>query len=173
MQPPPYPPQPQRPPQPPYGAGLPPTPGPAKPTWLSRNVGWVVSAGCLSLVLLGCLFVMSIFGVATTALKSSDAYSIALSTAEHDPVVIAELGSPLKAGWFVNGSVNVSGGAGHATLAIPLSGSVRSGKVNAVAEKAGGVWTFSSLNVTIDGRPGAIDLLPKVSGSGVPALGHS
>ena len=126
-------------------------------------MGWVVSVGCLSMILLGCLFIMSIFGVATTALKSSDAYAIAMSTAEHDPIVIAELGSPLKPGFFVSGSVNVSGGAGHATLEIPVSGSVRSGKVNAVAEKSAGVWSFSKLNVTVDGRPGALDLLPKLS----------
>ena len=131
-------------------------------------MGWVVSVGCLSMILLGCLFIMSIFGVATTALKSSDAYAIAMSTAEHDPIVIAELGAPLKAGWFVSGSINVSGGAGHADLSIPVSGSVRSGKVNAVAEKTAGVWAFSQLNVTVDGRPGALDLLPKLLGTGAP-----
>ena len=129
-------------------------------------MGWVVSVGCLSMILLGCLFIMSIFGVATTAMKSSDAYAIAMSTAEHDPIVIAELGAPLKAGWFVSGSINVSGGAGHADLSIPVSGSVRSGKVNAVAEKTAGVWAFSHLNVTVDGRPGALDLLPKLLGPG-------
>ncbi len=152
---------------PPYGPRYPQQgPGAAKPTWLSKNLGWVVSVGCLSMILLGCLFVMSIFGVATTALKSSDAYAIAMSTAEHDPVVIAELGAPLEPGWFVSGSVNVSGGSGHADLSIPVSGSVHSGKVNAVAEKSGGAWTFSKLNVTVNGRPGALDLLPKLSAPG-------
>jgi Cytochrome oxidase complex assembly protein 1 len=164
MQQPPY----QPPAPPPYGPRFPQGPGAAKPTWLSKNMGWVVSVGCLSMILLGCLFIMSIFGVATTAMKSSDAYAIAMSSAEHDPVVIAELGTPLKPGWFVSGSINVSGSTGHADLSIPVSGSVRSGKVVAVAEKIAGVWTFSKLNVTVDGRPGALDLLPKLSRPGVP-----
>jgi hypothetical protein len=169
--------QPPYPPPRPYGAPLPPGPGASKPTWLSKNVGWVVGFGCLSVILLGCLFILGIFGVATTAMKSSDAYAIALSTAEHDPVVIAELGAPLKPGWFVNGSVSVSGGSGHASLSIPVSGSVRAGTVNALADKSGGVWTFSKLNVTVDGRAGAIDLLSKLGGSGMhappPAPSHS
>ena len=113
--------------------------------------------------MLGCLFLMSIFGVATTALKSSDAYAAALKTAQHDPRVTAELGSPLTAGWSVSGSVNVSGAQGKANLTIPISGSRRSGKIHAVAEKAAGVWLFSTLNVTIDGVPGAIDLKPRLA----------
>ncbi len=128
-------------------------------------MGWVVSVGCLSIIMIGCLFVMSILGVATTALKSSDAYAIALSAAQHDPTVTAELGSPLQVGWFVSGSVHVSGRTGHADLSIPVSGSVRSGKLSAVADKAAGVWTLSKLNVTVNGRPGALDLLPKLTGS--------
>lgn len=151
-----------------YGARFPQGPGARKPTWLNQNMGWVVSVGCLSIVMLGCLFVMSIFGVATTAMKSSDAYAIALSAAEHDPTVIAELGAPLQVGFFVSGSVRVSNGKGHADLSIPVSGSVRSGKVIAVAEKAAGAWTFSKLNVTVNGRPGVLDLLPKLTGPATP-----
>ncbi|MET0792601.1 MAG: cytochrome c oxidase assembly factor Coa1 family protein [Polyangiaceae bacterium] len=164
MQQPPYPPAP-----PPYGQQLPPAPGAPRPTWLSKNLGWVVSVGCLSMILLGCLFVMSIFGVATTAMKASDAYAIAMSTAERDPVVLAELGAPLKPGWFVSGSVNVSGSTGHADLSIPVSGSVRSGKLIAIAEKVAGAWVFSKLQLTVDGRPGALDLLPKLTAAPTPS----
>jgi Cytochrome oxidase complex assembly protein 1 len=165
-------PPPQLPPTPPaYGQPFLQRPGEPKRTWLSQNLGWVVSVGCLGMILLGCLFIMSIFGVATTAMKSSDAYAIAMSTAEHDPLVIAELGAPLRAGWFVSGSINVSGSTGHAQLSIPVSGSVHSGKVNAVAEKTAGVWTFSKLNVTVDGRPGTLDLLRKLSAPTARATG--
>jgi phospholipid/cholesterol/gamma-HCH transport system ATP-binding protein len=37
----------------------------------------------------------------------------------------------------------------------------RSGTINVSAQKSGGRWTFSVLNVSISGRPAPIDLLPK------------
>jgi hypothetical protein len=153
----------------PYGPRAPVARPQSPPTWLNRNLGWVVSVGCLGMIMLGCLFIMSIFGVATTAMKSSDAYALALSAASHDPIVLASLGAPLKVGWFVSGSVHVSGSTGHADLSIPVSGSIHSGKVLAVADKSAGTWTLSKLKVTVDGRAGATDLLPKLSSPTPPA----
>ena len=121
-------------------------------------MGWVIGIGCLSLILLGVLFFASIFGIVTTALKSSDVYQIAMATVERDPATIADLGAPIRAGWFVSGSIHVSGSSGSADISIPVSGSVRSGKVNAVATKASGKWSFSTLNVSIDGRPTMIEI---------------
>ena len=133
-----------------------------KGSWVSRHAGWAVSIGCLGIVLLGASFFIGVFAIVTTALRSSDAYSVAMNAAEHDPTVLAELGAPVKAGWFVSGSINTSGSSGHADISIPVSGSVRSGKVNAVANKASGTWTFSTLNVVIDGHLAPIDLLPSL-----------
>ena len=146
-------------PQAPYGAPYPPGPAQPKKSWLSQHIGLALGVGCFGLLILAAGFVFGILMVVTTALKSSDAYSVALSTASADSSVLAELGRPLEPGWFVSGSINVSGSSGHADLSIPVSGSVRSGKINAVADKAAGIWTFSVLNVVIEGRP-TIDLRP-------------
>ena len=127
--------------------------------WISRHTGWAVSIGCLGVMLLGASFFVGVFAIVIAALRSSDAYSVALNAAERDPTVIAELGAPIAAGWFVSGSIKTSGSGGHADISIPVSGSVRSGKINAVANKASGTWTFSTLNVVVDGRPTPIDLL--------------
>ncbi len=159
MQPPPY----GQPPPAPggYGVPYPPAPGQPKRSWLSRHAGLALGLGCFGLLFLVTVFVAGIFAVVTTALRSSDAYSVALSTASSDATVLAELGKPLNPGWFVSGSINVSGSSGHADISIPVSGSLRSGTIHAVADKGAGAWAFSALNVAIDGRP-TIDLLAKL-----------
>jgi hypothetical protein len=57
--------------------------------------------------------------------------------------------------------VTVSGPSGDASLAIPISGSRGSGTINVSAQKSGGRWTFSVLNVSISGRRAPIDVIPK------------
>jgi hypothetical protein len=106
------------------------------------------------------LFVAGILGIVTTAMRSSDAYQIAFSTASRDAAVLHELGAPIEAGWFTSGQINVSGSTGHANLAIPISGPRGSGSIGVVADKVGSKWQFSTLSVTVDGRPTPIDLLP-------------
>jgi hypothetical protein len=129
-------------------------------SWASRHTGLVVGLGCGALLVLLCLFVAGIFGIVTTAVRSSDAYQIALSTASRDTAVLHELGSPIEAGWFPTGQINVAGSTGHANLGIPISGPLRSGSIAVVADKVGGKWKFSTLSVAVHGRPAAIDLLP-------------
>jgi len=141
-----------------YGAPYPPVPNQPK-SWLSRHLGLALGLGCFSLLILGAGFVVGILMVVTTAMKSSDAYSVALSTASASPAVVAELGKPVMPGWFISGSIHVSGSSGHADMSIPVSGPVRSGKINVVADKVAGTWSFSVLNVVPEGRP-TIDLLP-------------
>lgn len=152
MQPPPYQP-------PPYQAVPGPTP-PQKLSWLSRNMGCAIGLGCMGLLVAVAVFGFAIFGMVMGAIRSSDAYQAAVNAASTNPTVMAELGAPMKPGWFTSGSINTSGSTGHAELSIPISGSVRSGTISALADKAGGTWTFKKLSVSIDGKPTPIDLLP-------------
>lgn len=147
-------PQPYQP--PPYQA----VPGPPAQKPASRKVGCWIGLGCLGLLIAVALFGFAIFGVVMGAMRSSDAYQAAVNAASSNPTVVAELGAPIKPGWFTSGSINVNGSTGHADMSIPISGSVGSGKISAVADKAGGTWTFKKLSVSIDGKPAAIDLLP-------------
>ena len=127
-----------------------------------RNKLLAIAMGCVGLLVVASLVAGGmLLAIAFAALRSSDAYQLALSAATHDPSVAAELGTPVQAGWFTMGRVTVTGPSGDASLAIPVSGSRRSGTINVSGQKSGGRWTFSVLNVDISGRPTPIDLLAK------------
>lgn len=136
---------------------------PTKPAgWLGRHKQLVIALGCVG-VFWGAILVLVATAVTIplVALRSCDAYQLALRAAAHDPVVSAALGPPVHAGWFTMGRVAVNGPSGEANLTIPISGTRGSGTLNVSAQKSGGRWTFSELDVTIAGRPMPIDLLPK------------
>jgi hypothetical protein len=93
-------------------------------------------------------------------MRSSDAYKVALAAAQREPSVIAELGAPIRAGWFTTGELRGDDSSGEARLEIPISGSRGSGKISVRAYKSSGQLTFSDLNVRISGRASPINLLP-------------
>jgi len=139
--------------------------GPAKPR---RRWIWLIPTGCLVLVLL-CgggvtAFVYGIFGM----MKSCDAYKMALERVQKDPAVAAELGTPIKAGWYVTGNVSVSGAGGSASIAFPVTGPEGRATVYVEAMKTAGQWQFRSLAVQIKGSGQRIDLLQ--SGSNLPGI---
>lgn len=131
---------------------------PARPGFLNRNWKWLVPVGCLGVLVLIGGFVAGLLTLIFTVIKSSDVYQEAIETARTHPAAIAELGAPIETGWFVSGSVSVSGPTGHADVSIPLSGPKASGTLYGVADKSAGLWTFSVLELELKGRPGRIDL---------------
>jgi|GEM_PF-5623145 len=54
-------------------------------------------------------------------MSNSDAAKLAIATAKSNPTLAERLGQPLKTGWFVSGSIEVTPASGHAELAIPVS----------------------------------------------------
>jgi hypothetical protein len=135
---------------------------PVRKSWWSRNWKWFVPVGCLGIVAVVvavvALFVSLIFG----AMKSSDVYKQALEKATANRAVISELGEPIEGGWLVSGTINVSGSAGDADLAIPVSGPKKSGTIYAVARKSAGEWTFSRLEVEVEGGTSRINLMDSI-----------
>ncbi len=133
--------------------------GPQRPGWWSRNWKWFVPSGCLTLLLLvvgfACLIATIVFG----AIKSSDAYKMALTKAKADPRVVSALGSPITDGYFVMGKTNVNGTSGNADLTVPISGPKGKGTIYFVATKFAGQWTFSKLMVEIAATGQRIDLI--------------
>ncbi len=119
----------------------------------------LLSAGCLVIIILAAGAVALFFGVIVGAMKASDAYKLAMERARSNPEVVAALGSPIEAGYFVSGSVSVSGGSGEAKLSIPISGPNGSGTLYVEATKQAGVWHFSVLMVEVDATGQRIDLL--------------
>jgi hypothetical protein len=112
----------------------------------------------------GFVFVIfgTVFGIASGAMKSSDAYKTALAEAKADPRVVNALGSPITDRFFVWGKTNVSGSSGYSDMTVPISGPKGKGTIYFVASKFAGKWTFSRLVVEV-GRTGEkIDLIEKV-----------
>jgi len=135
------------------------TEGSQPKAWLRRHLGCAIGIGCLAWLLLLGAASLGFFALVVTALRASDVYAVAMHAARTDPALIAELGSPIEAGWLVGGSVHVSGGVGDANISIPVSGPLGTGRVTAMARKSAGAWTFSELKASVDGRPSPIDLL--------------
>jgi hypothetical protein len=102
----------------------------------------VLCIGCVS------LFVVWIF----TMLRSSEAYQMALATAQNDPTVQQVLGTPIKDGVFVSGSVEDNGSTGSAELEIPVNGPNQSGTLYVSAVKEEDTWRLTSLRLEAGGE---------------------
>lgn len=138
----------------------PPSPQEKSRTWWQRNWKWFVPVAGLGFLALFAAFIMLIITIVFGMVKSSDVYKDALMTAQTNPAVVQALGSPIEAGIFVMGSINVSGPSGQADLAIPISGPNGKGTIFAVATKRAGRWTFSKLVVEIKTTKEKINLTP-------------
>jgi hypothetical protein len=127
---------------------------PPQPGWWKRN--WKI--GCLGILAGIVVLAFSIIAIVFTALKSSDAYKMALARAQTDPRVVTALGSPIEPGWLISGRTNVSGTSGHADLTVPLSGPKGKGTLYFVASKFAGKWTFLKMMVRVENTGEEIDL---------------
>lgn len=147
-------------------SSVPPSPAPQPPPvrpapsrdWWQRNWKWFVPAGCLTFIALGLAFIASILLLVFSAMKSSDAYKIALARAKADPRVEAAIGTPIKEGLFVSGSTKVTGGSGESDITIPIHGPKGRARIYAVATKSEGEWKYSKLKVKVEGTGETIDL---------------
>ena len=121
---------------------------------------WVVPAGCLIPVVLCGGFVALILAVVFGAIKSSAPYTESLAAVKQHPEAQQLLGDPIEPGFFVTGSINVSGSSGDADIAYSVSGPEGSGTVYVVAEKTAGEWDFKTLTLESAETGDRIDLLP-------------
>ena len=93
-------------------------------------------------------------------MKSSEPYKEAMVKAMAHPQVRAELGVPVADGFFVSGNISTAGTSGQASLDIPISGPKGKGDIYVEAKKSGGTWTYTTLEVAIEGKPDRIELKP-------------
>jgi hypothetical protein len=120
-----------------------------------RKAVIIISIIVLSITLLGggiVYFVMSL-------MKSSDAYQMAVKQAKADVRVNSILGTPIDESFFVTGNIQLVNDNGNANLFITLSGPKDKATVNAIASKAGGVWTMHKLDVLFASGAPRLDLL--------------
>jgi len=135
-----------------------------RPNWGQRNWKWFVPSCCGSILVAAFVFSFAFFAV----FRRTDVFKGALDKATTNPQVRAELGEPIKEGWWVNGHVRTSGPTGNAALSFPLKGSSKDGTLYAVAHKSAGQWTYDRLEVAVDGREERINLLDAVKGDAPP-----
>ena len=101
-------------------------------------------------------------GASAVILKigNSEAAKLAIAEASASPALAERLGRPLKTGWFVSGTIEISPESGHAELAIPISGPKGSGTIYTEARKRAGLWHLEMLQFGNDGSTERIDLMP-------------
>lgn len=116
------------------------------------------AAGCAVLIVIGVVAVVVLLVFVLGIIKRSDAYTGARDRVVSDPRVIARLGSPVAAGWWVRGTVNTRNDRGNADFEFPVHGPKGSATVHAVAERAGNRWTYTELTATPATGP-PIDLM--------------
>jgi Cytochrome oxidase complex assembly protein 1 len=134
-------------------------PEPMKKSWLDRNPLWKIPLGCLTLFVLLAVLGIFLLTVITSSFRHSDVYKQAIVQATANPQVREQIGEPVQPDWLVSGELNVSGGSGKANLVIPISGPRGRGSIHAVAQKSGGVWRFTYLQVDFANQSPSIDLL--------------
>jgi hypothetical protein len=127
--------------------------------WFARNWKWFVPLACvwgLAVVAgFAALMLYLVFGL----VKSSDVCKEALARAKANPSVVMALGTPIREGLFVAGSIRVSGPSGEAELEIPISGPKGKGAICLDARKSAGRWSFTRLLVELGDHGESIDLL--------------
>jgi hypothetical protein len=130
----------------------------ARPTdWMTRNWKWLVPSLCMFvLVCFAGLLVLIL-----TLVKSSDAYSGAITRAKSSPAVIAVLGSPVVDGLLYTGNITVTGSTGSANLVIPIRGPKGKAKLYVLATKSQNVWHYDKLVVKISETSQQIDISDK------------
>lgn len=123
---------------------------------------WVIVLSVIAgVALLIAVLVAGLVFVLFSAMKSSDPYQHAVEVTQHDPRAVAALGAPVIPGWYLLGNINVSSTSGNADLAIPVAGSLDKGTVYVVAKKAAGRWSYSTLELKVNGHFQRLNLLPQ------------
>jgi len=132
---------------------------------LGRNWKWLLAA----VFVCGAVFVVGILTLVMGAMRGSDVAREATARAQSNALLGQHLGTPISEGWLVGGSINVSPGAGDADLSVPISGPKGKGTVYVRAQKAGGAWSYSLMEATIEGSSERIDLLASAAAAVPPS----
>jgi hypothetical protein len=109
------------------------------------------------------VIVIGLVGGVFYLLKASDAYQTGLESVQNSKAVEDQIGSPVKAGFWVFGSIRLSGESGAADLSFPVRGPEGAGRVNVVGNKTDGVWQYSTIIFEPKAEGREINLLPPSS----------
>jgi len=127
-------------------------------SWFSRNWGWVLGGGCLSLIVVVVLLFAGIFYKIADTVKQSDAYSHAYEKAIDNEKVVSLLGEPIETNGVGTSSFKYDNGLNTAELMIPIKGPKEEGVIIVDAVKKDNVWNYNKLYVVINGEKEKINL---------------
>lgn len=133
---------------------------PEKKGCLARNWKWMLPVGCLGIIVAVVGVVLAIVLGVSSTIRSSEVFQQAIKKAESNSTVRDEMGTPIESGWMFSGNISVENDKGDAEFDIPISGPKKSGTLFVVAKMDKGQWTYTTLQVEIEGRSGKINLLP-------------
>ncbi len=141
-------------------SSTPPPPSPEeKQRRINERLRWLVPLVAGGIAVLFLLFVGGVFFLVEGSFRNSDVYRMALEKAQNSPEVVVALGTPLKGGWLITGSMSNDGASGSADLTVPVSGPQGKGKLYLDGVKEAGQWHFRRLFLEVDGHAGRIYLV--------------
>lgn len=100
---------------------------------------------------------VGLFFIVTAAMKSSDAFQLALTRLKANPVATEMLGNPITTG-FPMGNFQSSGPQGSANLSFSVKGPKGEGTVFMEARKDLGLWKINRMVLEQEGTGRRIDL---------------
>lgn len=108
-----------------------------------------VALGCTGLFVACIAFALGIGAFVLSGVRHSGAYELASARVRASPAVREALGQPIEEGWWVTGSVDVTGPSGKASLSFPVSGPRGKATVYVNAIKEAGEWELRLLRVRL------------------------
>ena len=129
-----------------------------KKGWFQQNWKWFVPTGCLTTLMLFALAIVGILYGVMSVIKSTPVYKKPMELVNQDRRTVDILGSPIEAGFFIQGNINTSGPKGSADLSIPVKGPKGKGVIYVSAWKKEGRWEYKILEIEIEGQAQRIKL---------------
>ncbi|WP_298547406.1 cytochrome c oxidase assembly factor Coa1 family protein [uncultured Aquimarina sp.] len=129
-------------------------------SWFSRNWPWAVPlGGCLTLIIIFCVFLGSVIFGFSKAFTNSTPYQDGFIKAQEDEYVVQMLGEPIETNGIMNGSLLFENNEGSVDISIPIKGPEGEATIYVVGTKQNDIWTYSELYVIIDKTNEQVDLL--------------
>jgi len=131
-----------------------------QPSWWKRNWKWVVpTGGCLTLIIIGVVFIIStIYGISST-LSNSDESKYVMEQLLQNEDAIEILGQPLEKGNVSNYNFQWINGQSKISFKMKVTGSKNEGTVSVSAEKKGNDYSYEEIILKIDETNETIDIL--------------
>ena len=138
---------------------IPPPFSPAqKSSWWSRNWKWFIPTLFFVIFVLPLTMCGGMIYFVMSTLKNSEVARESLARAQSNTVLMEKLGTPIRMGAWIGGSVDSSSAGGRASLVIPISGHKEKGTLMVFAHKSAGEWHYITMYVMIQGG-GTVNLL--------------